>query len=454
MLRKNWPNLVGTIFLLALALLVLAWWRTPKPLPPSEQTDILPQADIVITFSAPMQPQSVMERLILVPPQPFEPIWENTRTLHLRPQTAWPAGTRLQVGVGEGSRAATWPHLPALKTVTWEVAISAPSLLYLWPSRDAPANIYRLQLDSGEVQQLTADATGLTGYHASPDGQHIYYANVQGDLYVLDRASGESRLLLDCGQDICANPQVNSSETQLAFERTPTDVPPQQAYPQVWLLPLDGGDPSPLEKRYSRQPQWSPTGWLSIYLPNEGVFQAYPPQGGAPLRWENQTGEKGAWHPDGSAFVTPQLFSLPNAYLADNNTLLDTLVSHLWAYPITGAPPQDWSEEQPVEDVYPAISPDGRYLVFARKYLDTKRWSLGRQLWLRDLQSGQTTMLTNTPSYSYTAFAWSPDGTQLAYLRANQDDFGLPPEIWMMNIAAGDKPLRLVIDGAAPQWIP
>ncbi|GAB4528357.1 MAG: hypothetical protein Fur0018_14360 [Anaerolineales bacterium] len=453
-LRKNWPDIAGGIFLLLLALGALAWWRAPRLLPAADQAELLPTADILIPFSAPVDSESVRTHLIFPPDMPFTMLWDDAHTLRLRPQHAWPAGSRLQVGIGPGARAAAWPHLPVLGTTTWEVRISAPSLLYLWPTDNEPANIYRLQPASGEIQALTDDPQGVTGYHASADGLHIYFANLQGDLYVLDRLTGESPLLLDCGRDVCANPQVNPAGTRLAFERTPTDRPPQQAYSQVWILPLDEGEPFPLETHYSRLPQWSASGWLSVYLPADGVYHAYPPQGGQPLIWQNQTGEPGTWLPDSRTFIAPEIFSLPNGYITENNVFLDMPASHLLAYAVQTGAAEDWSEDLPVEDIFPAISPDGRYLAFARKYLDVKRWRLGRQLWLRDLHAGTNIMLTDAPEYTHTAFAWSPDSAYLVYVRSSQADFSQPPEIWMVNATTGSAPLRLVIGGAAPQWIP
>ena len=35
-----------------------------------------------------------------------------------------------------------------------------------------------------------------------------------------------------------------------------------------------------------------------------------------------------------------------------------------------------------VEDVSPVFSPDGKWIAFARRYLDPLRWTPGRQVWL------------------------------------------------------------------------
>ncbi|HEB65910.1 MAG TPA: hypothetical protein ENJ02_10260 [Chloroflexi bacterium] len=455
MFRKHWANTLGSVFLLGLAVAALGWWRAPRASLRAPQTGLLPHQDIVITFSAPMQPSGITERLVLRPEHPVSLRWADARTLLVHPRSPWPAGERLTVGIGQGAPAAVWPSLPTLETALWQVEISPPPLLSLWPENGAPTQLYRLHLDDGSSEQLTEEPFGLTGYTVTADGLDVYYASVEGDIYHLARRTGESTLLVDCGGDVCANPQVSPDGTYLAYERTPVSGPPQEALPHVWYLRLESGVPAPLPlDGSSRQPLWSSANHLCVYRPEQAEFTAWNPFTGENVSWSNQTGEGGVWLPDGSAFISPEITLLPNGYLLPTGGFLDLPSSHLIRYPLDGTAPQDLSEDPAVEDASPAVSPDGRYLAFARKSLRPDSWTPGRQVWLLDFSTGEYRPLTASPLYNHTAFAWSPDGSRLAYLRSNRNDFSQPTEIWLDDLSAEEPPVRLLIGGYAPRWIP
>ncbi len=458
MQRKNWANTLGMIFLLGLALSALAWWRAPKAefAPPPGGT-LLPTSPIVIRFNSDMQPQDVAAHLGLTPEHPVQLAWEDARTLHITPQTSWPAGENLSITLQRGIAAQTWPHLRSHTTYRWQVAVSAPTLLYLWPARGAPANLYRLHLETGESEQLTDLPLGITGYTASADGRWIYYTDTQGDIYRLNRLSAASTLLVDCGEDVCSAPALSPDGKYLAWERTPTQGTPQTALPRVWYLPLEetaAPQPIPAPDTYSRQPQWNSANWLSVYLPNQAQYFTWQPESGQTRTWTNDTGEPGTWLPDASAFIAPAITLLPNGYMTSGGDFLDLPTSHLIRYALEETPPTDLSETIAVEDTTPVISPNGRLLAFARKFLAPDQWTPGRQVWLLTLDTGSAVPLTNAPLYNHTAFAWNPTGNALVYLRANQDDFSQPPELWLAYVDGRQPPLRLVVNAFAPQWIP
>jgi Tol biopolymer transport system component len=127
--------------------------------------------------------------------------------------------------------------------------------------------------------------------------------------------------------------------------------------------------------------------------------------------------------------------------------------SHLIHFDSETAESRDLSRGPFVEDTSPSFSPDGSHLAFARRYLDANRWTPGRQAWVMRADGSEAIALTNAPSYSHSAFAWSPDGRQIAYLRFNQETLTDPLELWTVE-SDGSNPTQLVIGGFAPQWIP
>jgi Tol biopolymer transport system component len=68
--------------------------------------------------------------------------------------------------------------------------------------------------------------------------------------------------------------------------------------------------------------------------------------------------------------------------------------------------------------------------------------------------------LTADPLYNQSAFTWSPDGGQLAYMRFNTNDPGELAEVWLIDVdAAGAAGIgaagpRRLVQGYLPEWLP
>jgi Tol biopolymer transport system component len=90
----------------------------------------------------------------------------------------------------------------------------------------------------------------------------------------------------------------------------------------------------------------------------------------------------------------------------------------------------------------PALSPDGRTIVYAR--LDSGRWDL----YLKQLGSVETRNLTRDSQTDNTQPAFSPDGRQIAF-RSERDGGG----IFLMNLGGGAI-RRIASAGYHPAWSP
>lgn len=81
----------------------------------------------------------------------------------------------------------------------------------------------------------------------------------------------------------------------------------------------------------------------------------------------------------------------------------------------------------------PQVSPDGRTLAYVRKSNDIMTDKARSTIWLVDVASGQQRPLV-AGSGSYLSPRWSPDGTRLAYVAAENG----PPQLYVRWMASGE----------------
>jgi Tol biopolymer transport system component len=113
----------------------------------------------------------------------------------------------------------------------------------------------------------------------------------------------------------------------------------------------------------------------------------------------------------------------------------------------------DLSRGKYPEDLNPSFAPAGLKLAYSHKSLDPALWTPGREMWVLNINTGDNTQLSEVIDYQHTSFAWHPDGNTLAYVRYNQAALSDPPEIWLIDVNSAN-PLRLIINGFQPGWIP
>lgn len=434
----------------------ILYWLAPRlqSYAPSEEQGLQPSGSTLrLRFSRSMDIESVAGHLS-IEPQVSGSLDEKEGELIFTPDQGWPSGETFTVTLRGGALAQGFIPLPVLQSQQWRFSTSPAQIAYLWPF-DGPADLYLLNPQNGEQQRLTNVQGGILEYTASPDGLSFYYSTRAGGIARLDRLSGEESSLTICKEVTCRAPQVSPDGRFLAYERTQPAQNGPRLTPQVWVLPLDGGEPFAADPQaaYSELSGWSPNGWLTTYDPNQQAFTAHDLDSGERLRFPNQTGEAGTWTPDGNGFIVPEITYIPHGYLSPSGEFEPIPASHLLYFEGGGNAPEDLSVEQVLEDTSPVLSPDGSTLAFARKFLDPQRWTPGRQLWLMQLSSRSTHALTDAPFYNHASFDWSPDGVKLVYVRASQTNLSEPPEIWLVDVAH-EESLRMVIGGYAPQWIP
>jgi len=101
----------------------------------------------------------------------------------------------------------------------------------------------------------------------------------------------------------------------------------------------------------------------------------------------------------------------------------------------------------------PALSSDGKHVVFT-----VQEWSIDKNksttnLWLVDVAGGEPRRLT-TAAASDSAPVWSPDGTRIAFLSKRGDDENLSLYVLRRDGGEAEKILELPYALATPKWLP
>jgi len=98
----------------------------------------------------------------------------------------------------------------------------------------------------------------------------------------------------------------------------------------------------------------------------------------------------------------------------------------------------------------PALSPDGSQIIYVLRTVDADADAGLKSLWRVGARGGEPEQLTRGKGDS--APAWSPDGTKVAFLRA-QDG---PPQVWVLPAGGGEpeQVTTLPLGAGAPLWSP
>jgi Tol biopolymer transport system component len=453
----NVRRLVFVILILLLVLVLVVGYQflSPRVLgftPGMDAADLPRQVPITLEFSQEMDPESVVRNLSITPEVSGAFTWEE-KTLVFTPGESWDAGAVVRVELATGARSKLGLPLTG-ETPDWSFVVESILLAYLWPA-DGPADIYALDPESGTTAQLT-EVNGVLDFNVSRSGTGIYFSarNAQegSDLFLLDRLTGSTRVVLPCEDVFCSNLQVSPDGELIAFERTKPSEGGAPAYPEVWVLLLGEGraELAGALGHVTQRPQWSRSGLLTFYDTDVQGFVFLDGATGASQALPNQTGEMGTWRSNGLEFVVPELKT--SQLLTTDG--LSMLYSHLVKYNSGNQRTTDLTGEDNQEDTSPVYSPDGTLLAFGRKYIDPQRWTPGRQIWLMRPDGTDTRQLTNSPEdFKHSAFAWHPNGDKIAYVQFNQTALTDPAELWLINVDGSD-PTRLVIGGYSPEWIP
>ncbi len=262
------------------------------------------------------------------------------------------------------------------------------------------AGLWKVPAQGGSPEKIKSEAEEARSPAWSPDGKWIACI-WQGAVTVMDSDGGSVRQVTKGSADLA--PSWSPDGRQLFF------LSLKAGELQVWSVPVEGGDPVQLTDERdlsSYAPQWIPRRDLLLYV-----------AGGKIHTLDTKSGTRGTI--PFSAKIT----------LARK--------SYKQISPMLPAPGQ----RLPVRCICrPVPSPDGRLIAFS---------ALG-DLWLRHAD-GKTEQLTSGPEDDADP-AWSPDGSQLAYVSTRTRDY----QVWVVELAsrARRQVTATAGDAAMPIWQP
>ncbi|MCC6189461.1 MAG: PD40 domain-containing protein [Anaerolineales bacterium] len=466
-----WAGLGSLGLLLGLGLAAfVSLPRLTAVYPANGTTQVSARAPIKLEFSRPMDTTSVEQALAITPDVPGRLTWVGN-TLIFTPALAWPLNATINVALA-GARSQR--GLPLLGGEAWSFQIGTRRLAFLAGSQRP--NLWVLPVEAGSsAQPLTDEPYGIYDYAVSPDGTRIVYAARRADggadLRQINADGSGRRDVLVCSGEACVSPAIAPDGERLAYQRHAL-VPGLTGAlglgaAHVYVRPVDApaNDPGQqMSENEARFPRWAPDGRLSYLDTGREAVVIHDLVTGALSLIPNSSGEMGAWSPDATFIVYPELAFPAGAARASDHPgppeAVGGFYTSLTRVTIATNVRQTLSGPGLVDDSSPAFSPSGGWLAFGRKRPEGEQWTLGRQLWLMRPDGSEAHALTADPLYNHSAFTWSPDGQLLAYMRFNTDNLEAPAEIWLTSIdpagqlgpgAAG--PRRLT-QGYLPEWLP
>lgn len=259
----------------------------------------------------------------------------------------------------------------------------------------------------------------------SPDGKKIAFLLSENDLeksrvlthlWWVDADSKQVRRLTHL-DEVVADPQWSPDGRWLGFISGRTVD--GNAKPQVWLLPVDGGEAFPLTRGAEGVQHWS---WApdskSVYF----VMREAEPVPSAVLREKEIARKK-----DSYAVVG------------------ETLRNQIWRARVENQESERiFAGDIGLDDIYP--SPDGKWLAYRTNHTADPDHDWRYDTWLLDLAARQAKPLVERGG-SERSISWSPDSMRIAFLaprdeklRYSQEEIFLQPVTWQ---GARPAPARL-----------
>ena len=141
---------------------------------------------------------------------------------------------------------------PLFALTRYAVSSDGSMLAFVGTGEEGTPQIFIAGIDGTGVRQVTHDPTGARSPAWSPDGTTIAYSGDaggfgqragfgQGNLYVVDVATGESRLIRQGGGSLYS-PQFTPNGSSLLYSDWNITTAARTAYPVLRIVPVTGGE--------------------------------------------------------------------------------------------------------------------------------------------------------------------------------------------------------------------
>jgi len=400
---------------------------------------------VTITFSTAMRAENLSQYLILDPNTTgvYQMIGQ---TLIFSPSVPWGQDVAVSIRLLSGIRSTF--GLPLAKGTEWQFSTRHPWLAFQMDDIGG-SHVYMVDPAGVDVERLIPGGENILDYSITSSGQVLYSEKTQtgSRLRLFDRDAATTLDLLDCGSASCTQPRLSPDGRWLVYRRMAAG-----STTSLWSTEItDGhaGIPTLLGEsgHITRDPLFSGKGWLAFYDETALSFLFKQPSSNTLISFENGTGEPGSWSADGSRYTAPDIGY--NQASGITPGYYSQLLTYL---PETGSQ-VELTRDNRVEDVQPAYSPDGKQLVFGRRFLNAQNWTPGRQIWAMNTDGTNIRPITKLAVQNHTGFAWSPDSRYLAYLQFNTASYTGGRSLWLMDMAEGNRQ-EILMGAYNLHWLP
>lgn len=452
-MKKNTPFdaiVLGVVALLT-ALAGVLWWQvdTQGLNPPicSPQM-IAAMGPIKLSFSQPMQPDSVEANISLQPKVAGRFSWQENDLLFW-PQTALDDGLEYQLSLKAGSLAQNGKIING--THSCRVKIRMPQVVYETVDLQK-GRLLTINLDGSGKKELGHFENPILSYDVSRDGENIVLSvknEVGGsDLWLLNRAGTLQKKINSCSKVHCEDPVWSPNNQEIVYSKSgiPADTPGGTESPQLWLIRLDHLDSTLLVdgQNFSGQyPEFSPDGEKLAFFDKQvnGIHIVNLLNQKSVLLKANSS--LLAWAPDSmSLLYFNEVQELGNNY---SNALLYLIAEQKSEILL------DQYRDQFVFGL-PVWTPDGEWITMAVR-LSRIQSSPNKQLLMVKRDGTAVKTITENPLYTQSAYHWSMNGEWLVFQRYQLGASDAKPDIVLWNKTTENTTV-LVEGGGTPEWLP